>query len=443
MGADRSVCRQCGQALPPDANYCAGCGLARESTLLDPLGVGARPQQAAKAVSAVSERLGMLVVVVAIAGLLVLIWALTRGGDSDTADPDGTAAPTESAEASESRSTTTPATSATSSTTAATTSLSPATLFVNDTPGPVLGDGVDDVVVGIRDRTMFRLDLATGEVSSISLERSVDSVGPESTVVIDGEFVSTSPSGALVMTDLTTGAQRETADLGLSTIIGAQVIGAAGSDSIWVVVAGSDGPTTAIEVDLADGILQSFEFPQPFWVQSARGHELYLHSPSGSWRFDTTTGTVEELGGQITRSDPTTLLVITCEPTLECGVEIYTSTGLAPLPFLSSTEVANDSVHVSPDFTEALVHHNGTAPNPESTHVDLATGKRVELGAVPISPYFGILWIPDSPWIIGPEEDGPDLTAVNTETGDQLKLDLPGRLGGFGNPGHLLLVPTS
>ena len=76
-----------------------------------------------------------------------------------------------------------------------------------------------------------------------------------------------------------------------------------------------------------------------------------------------------------------------------------------------------------------------------SYNVDLDTGDRVEFGELPIEPYLGIVWVPDTPWLIAVgDRASRELVAVNTSTAAILELDLPGIDGGVRGFG---LIPAS
>ena len=84
--------------------------------------------------------------------------------------------------------------------------------------------------------------------------------------------------------------------------------------------------------------------------------------------------------------------------------------------------MTSGSVFVAPDLTGIVVHYYDSN---ELTYFDLSSGTRRELGEIEMDPYRGVVWVPDSPWIVGVGGSPGGLTAVNVQTAEQLELDLP------------------
>jgi hypothetical protein len=303
--------------------------------------------------------------------------------------------------------------------------------FLNGVAGPVLGADVHGELVLLQS-TMRRVDLFTGAVEEIDLDQWL-----RGGLVVGGELVSLlEPVGcsstqlcarpaALVVTDLRTGSQRQV-QIEPEIVDEAHIAGTAGPDSVWLVTyPGPNGPS-AIEIDLNGEIRRQIELPPEFWVQSAQGDELFLDSVDGSWRYDATTGEATRLAGEFVSERSPLLIKVSCEPSLECRVEADLGDGLTPMDWIGASELTSGSAFVAPDLTAILVHYYDSN---EFTYFDLSSGTRVELGEIEIDPYRGVVWVPDSPWIIGyggqPMDLTAVLTAVNVQTAEQLELNLP------------------
>lgn len=122
--------------------------------------------------------------------------------------------------------------------------------------------------------------------------------------------------------------------------------------------------------------------------------------------------------------------MVTCQATFECGVLVDFGDGPTVLEGVTAEFVDRGAIHVAPNQREALLHIYGDQ-GIEFTYLDMTTGALTELGELPIEPYPGVLWIEGSRWIIGRTEgeSGSRWVAVNTETMEQIELDLPFRSG--------------
>ena len=173
-------------------------------------------------------------------------------------------------------------------------------------------------------------------------------------------------------------------------------------------------------------IRREIELATGFWARWANGNILYLDSVDGSWRLDTSDDTVTELPGRIVSQTATPLVMVTCQATFECDVLVDFGDGPTMLEGVTAEFVDRGAIHVAPNQREALLHVYGDQ-GVEFTYLDLITGSATDLGELPIEPYFGVVWIEGSRWIIGRNEgeSGSRWEAVNTETMEQIELDLP------------------
>jgi hypothetical protein len=111
-------------------------------------------------------------------------------------------------------------------------------------------------------------------------------------------------------------------------------------------------------------------------------------------------------GGQI--------VVASCQPTLGCEAVVETESGLEPIPGLSSTDLVNGTLQLSPDRRQGVITDYGSGGQPTVTHVDLVTGRRTDLGTTPVEPFAGVVWLGDQQWILGMSFGGmPGLSAVD------------------------------
>ena len=450
MGGDQSKCRYCGGPLPLDARFCPRCGLPVGATLDDSLGLGPALSAEVTAVGPVMERSRRLVIMGAAVGALALAWSIISSAGSGSTESVGSS--TTEATIAVSTSTTVLVTTTAiiapgleftvgkPEVTTTRDSTRPASIYVNGVGGPVLGDGVEGVLLGTAHLSLTLIDLATGEITFIP--HGLPNRG-EIVAVVGDEVLFV--NARLVRTiNLSTGAESDLMLWGEPDGIDTWIAGSGGTDSVWVVT--EHQPTSALtvsQVDFAGHIVQSFEFEAPFWVRSANGTNVYLEGPGGSWIFDTVTSSVTALNGEIIETNSDAVVLLSCESTLECQVSIDTGAGLAPTSALTAADVADRGLHIAPDFTRALVHHY-LDYGVEFTYVDLDTGDRVELGQLSIDAYRGIIWIPDTPWIIAAVDD-EDLIAVNIETGAVVEFDLPDRGPEYGDEGLDLfgLIPTT
>jgi hypothetical protein len=322
-----------------------------------------------------------------------------------------------------------------------TSTLAPEEGFVNGVAGPVLGADVHGGLVLLGAATMRRVDLFTGAVEEIDLDRVLhgDPEDRSQHLVIGGGLVSLlEPFGcsstqlcarpaALVITDLRTGSQSQVL-IEPAIVDEAHIAGAAGPDSVWLATyPGPDG-SSAIEVGLNGEVRRRIELPPEFSVRWARSDELFLDSVDGSWRYDASTGEATRLAGELVSDRSPLLITVSCESNLDCRVEVDVGDGPTAVDGLRASEVTNGSMFVAPDLTAILAHNYETN---DFTYFDLSSGTRVELGEIDIDPYAGVVWVPDSPWIIGlagPRVGGlVSLTAVNVQTAEQLELVTPYR----------------
>ena len=254
---------------------------------------------------------------------------------------------------------------------------------------------------------------------------------------LDGDEMLLFDGHALHTVNLTTGAELDQVRM-VESGTEVWIAGLAGPDSVWlfplVPYYESDGSSTVSQVDFTGESVPSFEFEPPFRVRSANGTDLYLDGPGESWVFDTITSSVTALNGEIINTNSEAVVLLSCDSTLECQVRIDTGTRLAPIPALTAADLTSGEVQIAPDLTAAFVHRGGqdgfeiTAF--EFTYIDLETGDRFELGELPIEPDPGIIWVPNTSWLIAVgDRASRELVAVNTSTGSILELDLPG-IGG-------------
>jgi hypothetical protein len=419
--ADRSQCRECKSALPAGANYCLDCGAPVAMMILDPVGFEDPPLQA-ETDGVLRKRWQLLAAFVA---LMVVLWGLTRDADSPDDGPPNAETLDEATLAAD------PATSTTAVTTvdsADPTTTASEQLFVNDVAGPVLGAGVDGVVVLVADRIMRRIDLSTGAVERIDLEHNIFSwVGPESRIV-NGELVALSILGTtMVITDLSDGSQDEPRAI-TDDSFDWLVAGRAGVDSVWLATyPGLDEGSAAIEVGVDGEVRRRVEIPQPFSIRWAKGDDLILESPDGSFRFDIAMGSIVRMPGAVVAFEPGLVITSSCDESLPCDVLVDRGSGAEVVDWPSASELFNSGatespIDVSPDLSGALFHVYGQS-GAEYTFIDLHTGSRVDLGDLEIDPYLGVVWVEGSRWIIGQLEGyhRGDL-AIDTQTGAQVEL---------------------
>jgi hypothetical protein len=464
-----SDCLHCGAALPVGTNYCAECGSSNPFGVVDPLGVERETNYCAECGSPSPfgvlgplgverefvagepplrsrSRSGWVTWLVVLVGVAALGWSLTRGGDSNTEDsfdPQVAEDGPEAVDSAASPTTTGFDSSASPTTTGFDSSASPTSTpvteqrFVNDVAGPVLGADVHGGLVLLGLATMRRVDLSTGALEMIHLDHPLFYREGDGSVVIGGELVSVGPLpsefdsvsdtsdaiSVLVVTDLMTGSQRQVPiDVKLFE---SRVVGAAGPDAVWLATNPGLNGVLALEVDLKDGeVRRRIELPREFWVHWAGGNELFLDSVDGSWRYDASTDDVTRLAGTFVSDRSPLLITVSCESSLECRVDVDLEDGLTPTHESLADSVTDGSVFVAPDLTHVLVHHYDSN---EFEYFDLSSGTRLELGEIGIDPGAGVVWVPDSPWVVGvanPRLGGRVwLIAVNAQTAEQLEFD--------------------
>jgi hypothetical protein len=405
------------------ASFCSRCGSSLDVAPLDlvatSVGAGQVPDP-----PSTDSRFGTLAAVVVLVGLVGLLLVSTRGNTSGDQTPEPVPDEHEGASL--------PTTSLRDATTTEPATSEPATVFVNDTPGPVLDDGIGGTLVSGRPGAIHRIDLATGETRAMTLAETIGGLGnPWRPVVIDDELFTSSAYGEeMIRTDLVTGDQAvfelDVADQECCY----DIVGRAGSDSVWL----SNGHLVAHEVDLSGQIRRQVELPQEFGLAWARGDHLYLDGPDGQYRYDATAGTATRIA-PIIDFDPVT--TVSCEEDLRCQITVETATGPVALPEVTGADLSNGPVRVSPDHTSALVQNwtNGPAAPPTLIYVDLVTGDRTELD-VQVDLWADVMWVPHSRWII-PLGDtftanrSSGMLAVNTETAERKYIDGHGLLLGL------------
>jgi hypothetical protein len=396
---------------------------------MDPLSVSGHPP--AEETVAVGSRPATLVGLLAVAVAITLLWLLTPVDETPKAIPSESMAHSTLAPQVESTVTTT------TPTTTGSPEPSPSTpLFVNDTPGPVLDEGITGTMIGLDRRELYRIDLATGAVEVIEVDHLVESGPPARQVIIDGELVTQSGETEIVQTDLSTGEQMMIEIDSLADDTWIEVLGPAGPETFWL---GAEG--YVYEVDLSGNIGRRVEVPEAFWVASTTEDHLYLEGPGGSFRYDTATGIATELPGAI--GEPAlqgSLLMIRCNERLECDLVAETRSGEVVLPGLDATDLWYGGMQVSPDLTDALVQHWDN-DGPQLFHVDLATGDRTSIGPLEVELWGGATWIPGSRWVIlgGPYPGESDWLAIDLETHDVIEIDVPGRTNRPSEFGSLIL----
>ena len=432
-----TVCRQCRSEVPIGANYCPECGHPHALDVLDPLGLEDSP--AATGAASSSRTAGLLVILAVVVGAGALLWALSRGddpaeesgdGDSGVDEPGANESPADpDSDVAESTTTTT------SSTT--TTTIVPGPDHVNDSAEPPLGEPYEVFLVGFGEETMWQVDLTSGLIESFDLQYQVFPYGPYETVVLAGTLVA-SAGPVHVLTDLATGEQRTLPpvdDLRTDLMFAA---GRAGPESIWLAGHQGSDESSVREVTLDGEVLGGFEIPPGFWVLWALDRYVYLGSPDGSFRYEASTGEVTELAGSVI-SDPSALLVmVSCGADLECHIDVDRGDGPERVEWLGDAVMLDGSVHVAPDQSGLLVHSYADF-GIEFWYVDLVNGSTTELGMVPLAPYAGIAWVPDSSWVVGEDDrDRSRWVALNVETGAQVTMPLPMDIGD--RPGAAPLV---
>jgi hypothetical protein len=422
--ADRSQCRECETALTHGAKYCLECGAAFTPMVLDLLGFEDAPLPTGADV-APHPRRGLWAVLGLFAGMVLGLWGLTRGVDRSNDEPLGAEIPEEGIAAVDLTSSTTVAATTASTTTAASTTTSER-LFVNDVPGPVLGDDVAGVLVSISGLIMQQVDLSTGAIQRIDLEHAVYTEDPQSGIVVNGSLVALS-GRAIFITDLSNGSQREPRDITDGSFSG-HVAGRASVDSVWLATYPEPDLTSeAIEVDLDGEIRRRAEIPRPFEIRWAEGDELILESPDGSFRYDTATGVAVRMPGAVLAFEPGFVLTSSCDDSLQCEVRLDQGSGPEVVDWLSASDMFDGSIDLSPDLSGALLH-TYTQEGAEFTFIDLQTGSSVDLGNLRIDPYRGVVWVEGSPWIIGQDEGSNMRFAIDTDTATQVELELPRRV---------------
>jgi len=422
----RSQCRQCTAVVPAGAKYCLECGASVTLLVVDLLGVDESPLPTGTDVTPHPRR-GLWAVLALVAGMVLVLWGLTRGVDRPNDEPLGAEVPEEGIGAVD------PATSTTAvATTASPTTGAPTTTseegFVNDAAGPVLGEDVGGVLVIISRLIMYKIVLSTGTVERIDLEHPVYP-GPESDTVVNGNLVSLSISGnTLIITDLFNGSQLER-PLFLHSVdlVDAHVAGRASVDSVWLATSREPGQASAaIEVDLDGEVRRRVEIRKPFSIRWAKGDELILESPDGSFRYDAATGVAVRMPGAVLAFEPGFVITSSCDESLRCDVRLDQGSGPEVVDWLSASDVFDGSIELSPDLSGALLHVYGSQGGAvEFTFIDLHTGSRVDLGEPGIEPYLGVVWVEGSRWIIGQDESPNRTVAIDTETGTQVDLAFP------------------
>lgn len=438
--ASRSQCSHCAAALPSGSNYCSECGTPQTRIVLDRVGLEDPPVITGTDM-APHARLSMLAALILVFAMLAVLWGLSRQGDPADEEPLSSETPEEGVGGTDPTTSTAVVTTTGSTTTGAPTTASEQR-FVNDVQGPVLGNGVDGVLVHINVRAMQRIDLATGVVELIDLEHPVYWDGPQSSIVVNGRLVAVgAPTGPLrsrsTITDLSNGSQRQLIDV-IDGSLEMHVAGRAGVDSVWLATYPEpDGVSVAIEVGLDGEVRRRVEMPQPFSIEWADGDELILGSVDGSFRYDTATGVAVRTPGPVVASARDLVVTVSCDESLQCEVLLDRGSGPEIVDWPSASELFNGSLdgsmEISPDLSGALVHvyREGDAESSpqggaEFGYIDLGTGSRVDLGHLPIEPYLGVVWVEGSRWIIGRDDTSPGaLLAIDTETGTQVDLELP------------------
>jgi hypothetical protein len=274
-------------------------------------------------------------------------------------------------------------------------------------------------VVGL---SMRHLDLSTGEVEEINLEYAVRWEESESGMVLDGRLVSALP--AVTITDLSDGSQLQVPEIGVG-LDEVHVAGRAGADSVWLAsYPGPEQMASAVEVNLDGKVGRRVEVPQPFEIRWAEGDDLILESIDGSWRFDTTTSEGVRMPGGVVAFASGFALIASCNETLECDVVLDRGAGSEVVDWVGAADLMNGSIEFSPDLRGALLHVYGE-DGVEFAYIDVGSGERVDLGANPIDPYHGAVWITGSRWLVGTRDNSNNkLVAIDTETGAQVELEL-------------------
>jgi len=424
--AGRSQCDHCAAALGSGANYCSQCGTPQTLLVLDPLGVE-DPPLIRGTTTAPHARLTMLAGLVLVFAMVAVLWGLSREDDPADEEPLSSETPEDGILAAD------PATSTTAvATTASPTTGAPTTTseegFVNGVQGPVLGDGVDGVLVQIGALSMRQIDLSTGAIERIALEYPVYADEDQSGIVVNGNLVSSSFSGkAITITDLSDGSQRELIDV-IDGSLWWRVVGLAGVDSVWVATYPEpDQASEAIEVGLDGEVLRRIEIPQPFSIDWAEGDELILDAPDGSWRYDTSTGVAARMLHAVVASASGFVVTSSCTESLQCDALLDRGSGPEVVDWLSASDEFDGPIDLSPDLSGALIHvYRQDDDSFEFSYIDLGTGSRVDLDEAGIDPDSGVVWVEGSRWIIGQDESSPRaLLAIDTETGTQVNLGLP------------------
>ena len=434
--ASRPQCSHCVTALPPGTNYCPECGAPQTLMIVDPLGVEDPPVMSGTDV-APHARLRMLAGLVLVFAMLAVLWVLSRDGDPVDDEPLSSETPEVGILAADATtSTTVVATTASTATGAPTRAFEQ--LFVNDVQGPVLGDGVDGVLVRIDASTLQHIDLSTGAIELIDLEHPVFVEGAELGIVVNGNLVSLWGK-AITTTDLSDGSQRQRRDIADGSFE-MHVAGRAGVDSIWLAsYPGPDEMGAAIEVDLDGEVRRRVEIPQPFSIEWADGDELILGSVDGSFRYDTATGATVKMPGAMVAFEPGFVVTTSCDETLQCDVLLDQGSGPEAVDWLSASDEFDGPIEVSPDLSGALLHVY-TQGGAEFTFIDLRTGSRVDLGHLPINPYGGVVWVEGSRWIIGQDESDNMPLAIDTATGTRVDVEFP---NGRGPPAFMAFIPSN
>jgi hypothetical protein len=425
--ADRSQCRECGTAVPAGANFCLECGVSVTPIVVDLLSFEDAPLPSGT--DTAHPRRGLWAVLALFAGMVLVLLGLTRGADRTNEEPVGAEVPEEGIGAVDPATSTTVVTTTASPTTGAQTTTSEQ-LFVNDGAGPVLGDDVEGVLVGISGLIMHQIDLSTGAIERINLEHGVYTGEEQFDIVVNGNLVALSVAGRLItITDLSNGSQRRIVSTSGSSddSVEGHVAGRAGEDSMWLATdPDADQISEAIEVDVGGEVRRRVEIPRPFSIGWAVADELILESPDGTWRYDTATGVTERMLGTVLAFAPGFVITTSCDESLRCVVRLDQGSGPEVVDWLGASDVFDGSIDLSPDGSGALLHVY-TQAGPEYTFIDLQTGSRVDLGRLPIEPDRGVVWVDGSRWIIG-QNDSPNMTfAIDTQTGTQVDLAFPRR----------------
>jgi hypothetical protein len=421
--AEPTRCHQCGTPLAAHVNYCPDCGAPHSVPLFDPLDVEGRTSQR-PGTQGSERRNAFFVTLTIVAAVVVGIWLLGRSSDRpvEDASSDGT----DPVDEIPSTTTTPVTTTSITTTTAAPTTTRPASdttelTYINESPGPVLGPDIDGYVVELVGRSMRRLDLSTGAFIEVELGTQVVFNDPmRERVLIDDRMVTVFAS-QLVLTDVATGHQvLRQLDFGDTE----EVIGQAGPSSVWVTRFDGSG-TQVVEIGLDGGSGRIVDVPEPFYPRSAHGDELWLDSIDGLWSYDTGAGEATRMPGQVISHSRDPLIMIECGSDLACRLTVDHGDGPTRLADLEADQVWFWSINQSPDGDRVLIP-TGAGDGWQFTLIHLDTGETVDLGTLPVEPFFGVAWVDRSPWIVARHQIEPRRwLAINTATGETVDLNVP------------------